>query len=191
MRTIACVLLCACLLTISCKGQAVDPKGGFTADIHIKTPFAGNIDGKIYLKNDHLRVDAGEVMVFDVAQGNGSAFFPENKQYWDIGWKDISTFLPHRKNGSPCAYSDNPTSCKADGKERIEGLSATKWQLVNKVGRQVYLWSDDETGIALRWQIETVTYTVDNIKTEKLPDTLFELPADYAHVATPFPPAQR
>ena len=190
MRTIACVLLCACLFTISGTSRAADPRSDLTADIHIKTPFAGNIDGKIYVKNDHLRVDAGEVMVFDVVRGNGWAFFPETTRYWDIEWNDVSTFLPHRTNGSPCAYSDNPSSCKADGKEKIEGRSATKWELVNKAGRQVYLWSDDETGIALRWQIETVTYAVDNIKSATLPDSLFELPPDYSHVAKPFPAAQ-
>jgi hypothetical protein len=182
MRTIFCALLCACLFAVGCKSHAAGPAIGLTADIHIKSPFAGNIDGKLYLKNDHLHVDAGEVMIFDLARGAGWAFFPNSNRYWDIDWKDVSTFLPRRENGSPCAHSDNPAHCRDVDKETIEGRSATKWEVVNNVGRRVYLWSDDETGIALRWQIETVTYTVDNIRSENLPDDLFALPSDYTHV---------
>jgi hypothetical protein len=51
---------------------------------------------------------------------------------------------------------------------------------VNQHGVRVYLWTDDELEVAIRWHIENVTYDLTGIHEDAIPDTMFELPPGYA-----------
>jgi hypothetical protein len=67
-------------------------------------------------------------------------------------------------------------------REQLGGRQATKWLLVNQHGEPVYLWTDDQLGIALRWEIENVTYEVTGIHETDATEKMFEVPAGYTEV---------
>jgi hypothetical protein len=105
--------------------------------------------------------------------------FPDSKEYVDVEEKQVSTYLPPLTNGSPCPKSDHPLECKMLAKETLGGRQGTKWLLVNQHGEPVYLWTDDQLGIALRWEIENVTYEVSGVHEAKIADNMFRLPDGY------------
>jgi hypothetical protein len=119
-------------------------------------------------------------VVYIISQKKGWQMFPQLKQYLDIGEKQVSTYLPEMTNGSPCRASAAPSECKMVGKENINGRKATKWELVNQHGVHIYLWTDDQLKIAVRWHIENVTYDLTGIHEGSVPDSMFELPRGYA-----------
>jgi hypothetical protein len=104
--------------------------------------------------------------------------FPQLKQY--LGEKQVSTYLPQMTNGSPCPASVHPSECRMLGKENVDGRKATKWELVNQHGVHIYLWTDDQLEVAVRWHIENVTYDLTGIHEGSVPDSMFELPHGYA-----------
>lgn len=120
------------------------------------------------------------VTVYIVDQKKGWEMFSQSKQYVVIGEKQVSTYLPALTDGSPCPNSLRPTQCKMLAKENVRGRQATKWLLVNQHGEPVHLWTDDQLGIALRWEIENVTYEVSGVHETNVADNMFELPGGYA-----------
>jgi hypothetical protein len=178
------LLLVLPLLLLSGSKKPVNSQSEFSADIQMITPFATDRptrNGKLYMSKGRLRVDLGSMVdVYIVEQKKGWRIFPELKQYFDIGEKQVSTYLPHMTNGSPCPASERPSECKMVGKENVEGRSATKWELVNQHGVHVYLWTDDKLEVAVRWHIENVTYDLTGIHEGTVPDNMFEVPPGYA-----------
>jgi hypothetical protein len=177
MRTITLLVL---IVTTACNKKSADQSSGFTANVRVVSPFAGTMDGKLYLSKRHLRVDLGSMSdVYDANQEKGWRILRDSKQYMNIGWKDVSTYMPPMTNGSPCSRSEQPATCKMVGKETINDRPATKWELLNHHGERVYLWTDDEAEIAVRWQIENVTYEATDVGAAAVPDGLFVLPSGY------------
>ena len=183
MRKVVLLLVLPALL-LSGNKKSVNPPSEFSADIQMITPFATERptrDGKLYMSNGRLRVDLGSMVdVYIVEQKKGWRMFPELKQYFDIGEKQVSTYLPQMTDGSPCPASERPSECRMVGKENVGGRSATKWELVNQHGVHVYLWTDDKLEVAVRWHIENVTYDLTGIHEGPVPDNMFELPPGYA-----------
>lgn len=68
-------------------------------------------------------------------------------------------------------------------RENIDGRPATKWQMLNQHGERVLLWTDDKLELALRLEIENVTYELKDIREAYVPDSMFELPTGYTHNA--------
>jgi hypothetical protein len=184
MRNVVLLFVFPALLLSGCTKKSANSKSEFSADIRMITPFATEkptTDGKLYMSKGRLRVDLGPMVdVYMVEQKKGLRMFPELKQYFDIGEKQVSTYLPAMSDGSPCPASERPSECRMVGKEKIEGRSATKWELVNQHGVHIYLWTDDKLGIAVRWHIENVTYDLTGIHEGAVPDSMFELPTGYA-----------
>lgn len=136
------------------------------------------------MSNGRLRIDLGPMTdIYIVAQKKGWRLFAAEKQYSNIGEKQVSTYLPSMSNGSPCPNSRIPSSCKMLAKENVDGRPATKWEAMNQHKEGVLLWTDDKLELALRLEIENVTYELQNIREAHLPDSMFELPADYTHNA--------
>ena len=184
MRRVVLLFVFPALLLSGCTKKSANSQSEFSADIRIITPFATEkptTDGKLYMSKGRLRVDLGPMVdVYMVEQKKGWRMFPELKQYFDIREKQVSTYLPTMSDGSPCPASERPSECRIVGKEKIEGRSATKWELVNQHGVHIYLWTDDKLGIAVRWHIENVTYDLTGIHEGAVPDSMFELPPGYA-----------
>jgi len=184
MRKVILLSILPAVLLAGCNKKSAQSQPQFAADIRMVTPFVTdrpNMDGKLYMSKGKLRVELGTMaFVYSVEQKRGWQMFPTSKQYFDIGEKQVSTFLPPMTNGSPCPASDHPSECKMVGKENIGGRSATKWELVNQHGVRVYLWTDDKLGVAVRWHIENVTYDLTGIHEGAVPDSMFELPPEYA-----------
>ena len=183
MRTLTLLALIA-VLTTACNKKSSAQGSGFTANVRIVTPFAGTLNGKLYLSKRRLRVDLGQMSdVYDANQEKGWRILTDSKQYMNIGWKDVSTYMPPMTNGSPCSRSEQPSACKMVAKETINSRPTTKWELLNQHGEHVYLWTDDEAEIAVRWQIETVTYEATDVRAVAVPEGLFELPAGYTLIS--------
>ena len=184
MRNFIVMLVLVLALATGCnKKTAADAQPAFTADIRILTPFTQPPvqNGKLYMSKGRLRVELGPMAdVYIVAQKRGWRMFPESKSYMNIGKAQVSTYLPPMTNGSPCPSFEQPSACRMVGRENIEGRPATKWELVNHHGAHVYLWMDDKLEIAVRWQIENVTYEVKGIRDGAVTDSMFELPSGYA-----------
>ncbi len=182
MRRALLVFLLSALFLAGCKKSAPS-QPEFTADIRIVAPFTPESpikNGKLYFSKGRLRVDLNPlVFVYVAEQQRGWGMFPGSKLYWDIGQKDVSTYLPPMTNGSPCPNSDHPSDCKMVGRETINDRVTTKWELVNQHGVRIYLWTDDKLPAAIRWNIENVTYDLNGIREEAVQDDLFTLPAGY------------
>ena len=172
------------LLLAGCNKKSANSPPEFAADVHMLTPFVTDrptMDGKLYMSKGRLRVELGPMTdVYIIEQKKGWRMFPDSKQYFDIGEKQVSTYLPHMTNGSPCPAAEHPSACKMVGKENIVGRSATKWELVNQHGVRIYLWTDDKLEVAVRWHIENVTYDLTGIHEDAIPDSMFDLPPGYA-----------
>jgi len=121
--------------------------------------------------------------IYSVEQKKGWRVFTSLKQYSNIGEKQVSTYLPHMTNGSPCPNAELPSACEMVGKENVDERAATKWELTNQHGEHVYLWTDDRFEIAVRWQIENVTYELKHIHESGMPDSMLEVPAGHTHSA--------
>lgn len=183
MHKVILLFVLPALLLAGCNKKSPQSHPEFAADIRMVTPFVTdrpNMDGKLYMSKGRLRVELGPMaLVYIVEQKKGWQMFPESKQYFDIGEKQVSTFLPPMANGSPCPASERPAECKMVGKENVDGRIATKWELVNQHGVHVYLWTDDQLEVAVRWHIENVTYDLTRIHEGSVPDSMFELPRGY------------
>ena len=184
MRKVVLLLVLPVLLLSGCNKKSTNSQSEFSGDIQMVTPFGTEKpirDGKLYMSKGRLRVDLGSMVdVYIVEQKKGWRMFPELKQYFDIGEKQVSTYLSRMTNGSPCPASQRPSECKMVGKENVGGRSATKWELVNQHGVHIYLWTDDKLEVAVRWHIENVTCDLTGIHEGAVPDDLFELPPGYA-----------
>jgi hypothetical protein len=182
MRKVSFLIWSLALPFGSCRKPAT-PGAAFAADFRMTTPFTQPAvhEGQLYLSNGRLRAEFGSlVTVYIVSQHKGWQMFPDLKQYLDVGEKQVSTYLPPLTNGSPCPKSERPADCKMLRKEVLGGRQSTKWLLVNQHGEPVYLWTDDQLGIALRWEIENTTYEVSGIREAKIADDMFSLPAGYS-----------
>ena len=185
MRKVVLLFVLLALPLAGCDRKSANSNPEFAADIRTVTPFVTDMpttnNGKLYMSKGRLRVELGPMVdVYIVEQKRGWRMFPESKQYFDIGEKQVSTFLPRMTNGSPCTASERPSECKMIGKENIDGRKATKWELVNQHEVHVYLWTDDQLEVAVRWHIENVTYDLTGIHEGSVPDSMFELPRGYA-----------
>jgi hypothetical protein len=180
MRNFSLTLLLLILPLGSCKKNS---ESAFTGELRIVTPFTQPSiqTGRLYLSKGRLRVDLGPMVTIYIAERQkGWQIFPGLKQYLDIGEKQVSTFWPHLTNGSPCPNSQQTSECRMVAKENIGGRPATKWELVNQHNERIYLWTDDQIGVALRWEIENVTYELSGIHETKVTDDIFELPTGYS-----------
>jgi len=180
MRHFSLTLLLLILPLGSCKK---DSDSAFTGDLRMVTAFTQPSvqTGRLYLSKGRLRVDFGSMItIYITEQQKGWQIFPGLKQYVDIGEKQVSTFWPHLTNGSPCPSSQRPSECKLVAKENIGVRPATKWELVNQHNERIRLWTDDQIGVALRWEIGNVTYELSGIHETKVVDDFFELPAGYS-----------
>lgn len=181
------LLLCLALSFVACHRAAIS-ETAVTGDIRITAPFTqpSGQNGQLYLSNGRLRVEFGPwVTVYIVSERKGWQWFPHLKQYVDIGEKQVSTYMPRLSNGSPCPNSQSPARCQMFARENVGGRQATRWLLVNQHGEPAHLWTDDQLGIALRWEIEEVTYEVSDIYETKIVDKMFELPAGYTKATLP------
>lgn len=83
------------LLLFGCNRKSASARSDFSANIQIVTPFTPEkpaTDGKLYMSKGRLRVDLGPMVdVYIVQQKNGWRMFPQLKQYFDIGEKQVST----------------------------------------------------------------------------------------------------
>lgn len=169
----------------ACETKSADSMlNGFTGDVRMVTPFTQPSvnNGKLYLSRGRLRVDMGPMTdIYIVAQKKGWRIFAAGKQYSNIGEKQVSTYMPPMTAGSPCPNADIPSACKMVDRENLDGRAATKWDVVSQHGEHVYLWTDDKLEVALRWEIENVTYELKNIHETELGGSMFELPPNYMH----------
>jgi hypothetical protein len=101
--------------------------------------------------------------------------------YWELGSKDLSTYVPVMANGSLCQNTQVPSACKLVGTEQLGGRMANKWDVWNPRGFHVYYWTDDKLAITLRCEIGSTLYEVKNLRDATVEENLFELPAGYRH----------
>jgi hypothetical protein len=178
------LLILAASVAAGSDRKSMDSRPDITADIYLDATFAPRpnvTNGKLYLSKGRLRVELGGMTdVYDAKQKRGWRMFPESKAYSDIGRKDVSFYLPQLTDGSPCPTVEVLSGCKTVAKENIEGRSATKWQLLNRHGSKVYLWTDDEQGIAVRYIIGDAIYEARNIREGAVANSMFELPSGYS-----------
>jgi hypothetical protein len=183
MRKVVLLFVLPALVLSGCNKKSANSQPDFSGDIQIITPFATEkptTNGKLYMSKGRLRVELGPMVdVYTIEQKKGWRMFPELKQYFDIGEKQVSTYYSPMSDGSPCPASERPSECKMVGKENIEGRSATKWELVNQHESHINLWTDDKLEVAVRWHIGNVTYDLTGIHEAAVPDSMFELPPGY------------
>jgi hypothetical protein len=181
------MVVAAVFLTTGCTSRpTVDPRRAITGDIRVVLPFKRTEEGRLYLSDGKLRVESGgNTVVYIAKRSSGWRIFPKSKSYLNIGEPQVSTYLPHLTNGSPCPTAENPSQCRIIGKEKLFGRPATKWKLVTQEATCIaHLWTDDELHLALRWEIEnslgTATYELKKIRNVSVTESMFQLPEGFA-----------
>ena len=187
LRTITLVLL-VLLSTFACNGGKHRAATSFTGDVIMDShiPGAPTLSGKIYLANEHLRLDWGVFAdVINLSTRRGWRLVDETKIYANLRDKDLSTYAPEMTNGSICPHSNDPSMCKLVGQEEIGGRIANKWDIWNPKGFHVYYWTDQKLGITLRCKIDNALYEVSHLHENSVDDGLFTLPPGYTERSIP------
>lgn len=179
-------ILLILLLVLGCHRKSDDSRAQFAADVRMESPFAGPLSGKLYVSKGRIRAEMGPIVdVYDTNQKRGWRILIQEKVYTKVPERDVLTYIPGLLSGSPCATVEVPSGCKMVGKGEIQGRAATRWELVNRRGVRVSLWTDDKLHIALLWHIENVTYEATNIQERAVPESMFELPTGYTYQEVP------
>jgi hypothetical protein len=188
-RYFLAVFIATLVLNVGCHRGNVT---SFTADISTATTVPGipSLSGKLYLRDDHLRVDWGFFAdVFDLKQRKGWRVFADKHGYQELASQELSTYAPEMTNGSPCPHAQVPTACELVDTEAINGRSAKKWDVYNPKGFHVYFWTDTALGITLRMAIgDAASYEAKDLRRVSVPDSMFELPAGYEKLDKPLTP---
>jgi hypothetical protein len=165
----------------------------FSADLIIDNP-QGKFTGKVYVKADKIRQeflkqDMKQVIILRLDKGVTWSLMPENKMYMEMpGIGKEATDPEIEKKIKDMAEK------KSLGKEKIGGYVCEKYQ---------YIYHDKSLGILTQWLSKRLNYPIKteykaaayymlteykNIKEERIPDSLFEIPSGYQKMQLPMMP---
>jgi len=161
---------------------------GISAGTKNPYPKSIGLKGKIYVSKEKQRREYKKtVTIIRKDKGVSWSFCPGENYYVESSF----FYIPGR-GGSVLSEEANPEDVVTFlGQERIEGRLADKYRLsYNDTFGNLFdhrlQWVDAETGIHIKTRPDEKGYTVTyrNIKVEKQPDSLFEVPESYKKVKT-------
>lgn len=162
----------------------------FSADLIIDNP-QGKFAGKVYIKADKIRQeilkeDMKQVVILRLDKGVTWTLMPENKMYMEIsaiGKEATDPEIEEKIKGM--------AEKKSLGKEKVNGYVCEKYQ---------YIYHDKSLGVLTQWLSKRLNYPIKteykaeaynmvteykNIKEERIPDSLFEIPSGYQKMQLP------
>jgi outer membrane lipoprotein-sorting protein len=164
----------------------------FSADMIHKTG-EQTVKGKVYVKENKIRQEAvqdGEKGVVIIRMDKGLVWnlMPEEKMYMEMpSMGDVANDPEYEKKLEEMAEK------KYLGKEKVAGYACKKYK---------YIYRDKSMGTLTQWFSEKLNYPIKtelsgqqggvemlieytNIKEQKLPDSLFEIPSGYTKMSIP------
>lgn len=165
----------------------------FSADLIIDNP-QGKFAGKVYIKGDKIRQeilkeDMKQVVILRLDKGVTWTLMPENKMYMEISAIGKEATDPEIEE-----KIKDMAEKKSLGKEKVNGYVCEKYQ---------YIYHDKSLGVLTQWLSKRLNYPIKtehkaeaynmvteykNIKEERIPDSLFEVPSGYQKMQLPMMP---
>ena len=165
----------------------------FSADLIIDNP-QGKFAGKVYIKGDKIRQeilkeDMKQVVILRLDKGVTWTLMPENKMYMEISAIGKEATDPEIEE-----KIKDMAEKKSLGKEKVNGYVCEKYQ---------YIYHDKSLGVLTQWLSKRLNYPIKteykaeayhmvteykNIKEERIPDSLFEIPSGYQKMQLPMMP---
>lgn len=165
----------------------------FSADLIIDNP-QGKFAGKVYIKGDKIRQeilkeDMKQVVILRLDKGVTWTLMPENKMYMEISGIGKKATDPEIEE-----KIKDMAEKKSLGKEKVNGYICEKYQ---------YVYHDKSLGVLTQWLSKRLNYPIKteykaaaynmvteykNIKEERIPDSLFEIPSGYQKMQLPMMP---
>lgn len=175
-----------CVLT----GSGTCTAAEFSADT-VTSHAGGTFTGKTYIKGDKIRSEGvkegrNTISIHRMDRGITWVLIPENKTYMEMSGVTSSNMEEMEKT------AQEMTEKKNLGTETVNGHLCDKFQ---------YVYKDKSLGVVTQWIAKDLKYPIKtehtgmqgygmkaeltNIKTQHLPDSLFELPAGYTKIDIP------
>ena len=165
----------------------------FSADLIIDNP-EGKFAGKVYIKGDKIRQeilkeDMKQVTILRLDKGVTWNLMPDAKMYMEIPGIGKEATDPEIEE-----KIKDMAEKKSLGKEKVKGYVCEKYQ---------YIYHDESLGILTQWFSKKLNYPIKteykaaayhmlteykNIKEERIPNSLFEIPSDYQKMQLPMMP---
>ena len=166
----------------------------FMADMIQKTPM-GEFTGKVYVKGKNIRRETtimGQKQII-INQGYKRVTYvlmPQQMAYMEMKWQkkdeasNVSSIEDLKKKGK----------VKYLGKEKVSGYKCKKYQYTpnDPFGVPMTLWISEKLHYPIKTELSSskgkMTILYKNIKQKKIPNSLFQVPADYEKMTMPIMP---
>ncbi len=179
----------SCLfLTVFCSLPALAQQ--FSADL-VRLKPEGAAPSKVFVSGDRMRFEAGSgthlsVVIANLKQQTGYLILPDDKTYTMLAPGQISPTVPFFLLADPenaCAAWEmavkKPGTCTKVGDETINGRLAVKYNGVARNGDHGSLWVDGKLRFVIKWEGQSASAELRNIKEGPQSVMLFELPKGY------------
>jgi len=155
------LILCVAVLVSLTPVLAQQATTEFSADT-LETDSQGNArTGKLYVGDGQVRTEFDVngktiIQIMDLEQQQALMINPDQRTFMrrQAGQGELAS-SNRTADASPCAGMQN-ISCKALGKEKIDGRTTTKWEFVKKLQGQsatMYFWLDEQRKIPVRQEM--------------------------------------
>jgi hypothetical protein len=160
-------------------GAAVCSAGDFTANMTISARGEKEIQGKLYMQGNKMRMEMGEgeekaVTITRPDKKVIWVLMPEEEMYIEQAYQED----PRMKEWTPSQEAQS----KLIGNETVSGLNCKKYQVQ---GKQVFYWISEKISFPVKTQDPEGTMLLKNIQAGKVPDDLFTVPKDFEKVNMP------
>jgi hypothetical protein len=196
LRLLPAIIFSALLLPQLAAAQMMAQPTPFSGDMQFSSTRGSgaghDMDGKIYMGHDHMRMDmqgtghGGAIMITNFAAKTTDTLMPEQHMYMEFKSDDAMahrpgmapSIKPFRDPSNPCASEDGMT-CKNLGVEQVNGRTCDHWQMTDKNGKVSNVWIDQTIHFPIKSVSQDSTWQLTNIKEGEPSASLFEIPAGY------------
>jgi hypothetical protein len=195
------VVVATCTILCAAGGAQTFEFPDFSADVvtHFSGGRGNEADGKgrFFTSKGRVRTETyrgdtlSGVMITDMRNQTALRLMPQRKVAMDLS----ATFKAAQQSmnamvqkpvdpANPCAALPGMT-CTKLGSEAVDGRTTQKWELKDKNGKPLYLWTDPALHFALKVQGQGYSSEFHNVKVGPQPDNLFQVPPDYRKMTAP------
>ena len=189
-RNIVAEVFAALLLCHLMAAQAPAVKATpFSADLQISRANGQDMDGKIYMSPDHVRMELQNqgrqsIVIRDLNKQTSYFLLPAQQMYFETSGNN--PMMQHRNfSGLRPLPGDNPCTgrpedtCKKIAVEQVNGRTCDHWQVTDKQSRTANVWVDQKLRFPVKSVSEGATMELSNIKEGDQDPSLFMIPPGY------------
>lgn len=179
IRNMACFVILSAFI---CASGALALE--FSADMVSTAKGGGSFSGKTFVSNDKVRMEAaGAITISRIDKGVTWVIVPEQNMF-------IEQPIDVSKVAGATDKVPGELERTSVGSEMVDGRAAEKYRVTYSdkgVRVTVFQWIDKASGIPVKTEAEDGSWSVEyrNLNTGKQPDSLFEVPPQYAGMKVP------